>query len=402
LIHLILSLDYEIFGNGSGDVRRDMIEPTHRLLTLCQRHGAKVSIMLEVGEYWAMREAERAGSLHLGYSPSRAVEEQIQNAVRGGHDVQLHLHPWWIGATFRAGNWKLQPQRMRITDLPNGLGSNGDLLSVVGVLCEGKRTLEAMMRPVCAGYECLVYRAAMFWGQPSGELIRGLKEAGLVADSSVVRGLHERAPVPTDYRRAESAVGYWWTSAEDISQSGAQGEQIVEFPVYSRLRPYLSNFKWTKLCATLKRRFRERGDTHGHGMVEARQSTESFGHVLGKLCTAQPLKYDFCKLSANDLIRGLRRSIHDDPMDGDGFGTPVVMLGHSKDFWNDRNLEVFLKFVTEECEGKAGFSTFGECTRKILEKDIPSEEGAKDVALSRGVAGREDSHLNRGRQNGSP
>ena len=78
MIHLVLSLDYEIFGNGSGDVRRNMIEPTDRLLALCNKYGAKLSIMLEVGEYWAMKRAEETGSLHLGYSPSREIEKQIK------------------------------------------------------------------------------------------------------------------------------------------------------------------------------------------------------------------------------------------------------------------------------------------------------------------------------------
>jgi len=226
-----------------------------------------------------------------------------------------------------------------------------------------------MIRPICADYECLVYRAAMFWGQPSGELIQGLKRAGLVADSSVIPGLYETAPAPTDYRHAESMTGHWWTCADDISQSGPQGENIIEFPVYSRMRPFVCNFRWTKLCATLKRRRIERADTHGHGMMEARQSTESLGQVLKKLGTLQPLKYDFCKLSAGDMIRELRHAMKSDQAMRNGLGTPVVMLGHSKDFWNDRNLEMFFRFIKKECEGRVLFSTLGELTKRILKRD---------------------------------
>jgi hypothetical protein len=386
VIQLVLSLDYEIFGNGSGDVRRDMIEPTRRLLALCDGYGVQVSIMLEVGEYWAMKEAERAGSLHLDYSPSREIEEQIHNAVHCGHDVQLHLHPWWIGASFQDGNWRLHPEYKRVTDLPNNAGSEGDLFSVVGVLCEGKRTLEALVRPVCPDYECLVYRAAMFWGQPSGELIQGLKKAGLVADSSVISGMHETAPVPTDYRQAASETGYWWTDANDLSRSGRTGEHLIEFPVYARLRPYMCNFKWTKLCATLKRRSQEKSNTHGHGMMDARRSTEPFARVLRRLATRQPLKYDFCKLSAGDMIRGLRRLLSSELVEGNAVDTPVVMLGHSKDFWNDWNLAAFLKFVKEECAGRVRFSTLGECTRRVLERDTRGTKKLVREACSEGVA----------------
>lgn len=374
MIHLVLSLDYEIFGNGSGDVRRDMIEPTQRLLALCDTHGAKVSIMFEVGEYWAMKQAEEAGSLRLGYSPSREIEQQLQDAAGRGHDVQLHLHPWWIGAAFEGSRWRLHPEYRRVSDLPNGIGSEDDPLSVVGVLSRGKQTLEAIVKATRPEYECLVYREAMFWGQPSEVLVTGLKQAGLAGDSSVVKGLYETNPVPTDYRQAESATGYWWTRADEISLRGPTGEHIVEFPVWSRMRPYASNFKGTKLRVSLKRRCVERASANGHGMMEARKSRDSLGTILRKLGSFQPMKYDFCKLSARDMIRGLRQSIEDDEGVENGFGTPLVMLGHSKDFWNDRNLGTFLEFVQAECAESVRFGTFGELTKKIVERDRHTEE----------------------------
>jgi len=376
----VLSLDYEVFGNGSGDVRRDMVEPTQRLLALCNEYGAKLSIMLEVGAYWAMSEAERAGLLDLGYSPTRQVEEQIRQAARDGHDVQLHLHPWWIGAGFAGGRWQLHPEYRQITDLPHGVGSEGDPLSILGVLYEGKRTLEDMVHPVRPEYECLVYRAAMFWGQPSERLITGLKRVGLRADSSVVSGLYEASPVPTDYRNAPSSAGYWWTSAEDIGQSGRKGEHIIEFPIYSKTQTYLCNFKWTKLHASLKRSLVERVNVRGHGMMQARNSSRPLRQILKELGTVYAFKYDFCKLGAADMIRWLRRLIRDDRRRGDQMDTPLVMLGHSKDFWNDRNLDRFLGYVKTACSTEVCFSTLGELTRMIVNQDAQSREGKKLTA----------------------
>ena len=383
MIDLILTLDYELFGNGSGDVSRDVIEPTSRLLGICDRYGAKLTIFLEVGEYWAMKEAERTGTLCLDYSPSQEIEEQLQRAVRFGHDVQLHLHPWWIGASFEAGRWRLCPQYKRVTDLPNGLGSEDDPLSIVGALTRGRRTLETIIHPVDADYECRAYRAAMFWGQPSGELIAGMKKSGLLADSSVIYGLHETAPVPTDYRRAPSAHGYWWTTSEDISQAGPTGEHILEFPVYSQQKPYVCNFKWTKLRTTLKRRRTEKANMHGHGMMEARRSTESLGSIRQKLTSLQPLKYDFCKLSARDMIRGALRATEADEMSERDSGTPVVMLGHSKDFWNDWNLEAFLKYVKDKGEGRMCFSTLGQVTKRIFARHRTNATGSRPAMDAR-------------------
>jgi hypothetical protein len=321
-----------------------------------------------------MKKAEEAGSLRLGYSPSKEIEEQLQRAVRSGHDVQLHLHPWWIGAAFEDNRWRLNSEYRRISDLPNGIGSAEDLFSLVGVLSQGKRTLESIIRPECPEYECLVYRAAMFWGQPSKALITGLKTAGLMADSSVVGGLYEKSPVPTDYRDVPSSVGYWWTSEDDIGRAGPRGEQIIEFPVNSRLRPYVCNLKWTKLSATLKRRSVEKANTQGYGMLEARKSTDSLGGILKRLWTLQPLKFDFCKLSAGDMIRWLRRLIDDDRIIDDELDITVVMLGHSKDFWNDQNLASFLNFIQKKYREHVRFSTFAEETKRIIERVHPNHK----------------------------
>ena len=58
--------------------------------------------------------------------------------------------------------------------------------------------------------------------------------------------------------------------------------------------------------------------------------------------------------------------MQDAPAEAGDFGTPVVMLGHSKDYGNDRNLAVLLKFVKEQCADRVRFSTLAECTRRIL------------------------------------
>ena len=366
MIQLVLSLDYEVFGNGSGDVRRDIIEPTQRLLELCDKYGAKVSIFFEVGEYWAMKKAERDGLLNLNYSPSIEIEKQVQLAAKNGHDVQLHLHPWWIGAEFVNSKWQLNPEYRRITDLPNGMGNENDIFSIVGVLSQGKETLENIIKPVCPDYECLTYRAGAFWAQPSKDLIAGIKKAGLIADSSVVQGLIEEKPILTDYRRAKSSIGYWWTNEEDISLSGIDGENIIEFPVYSKIKSYLCNFKWTKLSATLKRRKNEKEDPHGHGMKKARQSTDSSKTILRKLFSTQPIKYDFCKLSAKDMIQGLKQAIKDNGLENKTADTPVILLGHCKDYWNDKNLEKFLGFVKNRCSNNTEFSTYTVIIKKII------------------------------------
>lgn len=367
MVNLILTLDYEIFGNGSGDVVRDIIEPTDRLLDICDEHGAKLSLMFEVAEYWAFRAAEENALLQLDYNPTELMEQQVRRAVERGHDVQLHIHTQWIGAEFKEGRWQVKSEQLSLLDLPEGLCAFEDESPISKVLTEGKKTLEGILKVVDPGYECLVFRARELCLEPSAEIIRAFKTAGLVADSSVVYGLYSQVPERNiDYRKAESNYGYWWTDYKDVQRKGASGENILEFPVCSFMKPYIANFKWTKFYTTLKRRsIQSSGNNQNFKSVSSKHAQKR--SLIKELFRSYPLKLDFCKLSAADMCKFLDKIIRNNSSTS-GDIVPVVMIGHSKDFWNDRNLKTFLYRVREEYidKGQVTFTTLGETVRSIL------------------------------------
>lgn len=49
---LLFTLDYELYGNGSGDVFKHIIEPTDKILGIVEKYNAKLTIFFEVIEYW--------------------------------------------------------------------------------------------------------------------------------------------------------------------------------------------------------------------------------------------------------------------------------------------------------------------------------------------------------------
>ena len=55
--NIILTLDYELYGNGSGNVFRHIIEPTEKILSIAERYNVKITIFFEVIEYGAQNEA---------------------------------------------------------------------------------------------------------------------------------------------------------------------------------------------------------------------------------------------------------------------------------------------------------------------------------------------------------
>ena len=369
MINLILSLDYEIFGNGAGDVMRDIISPTDRLLDICDRHSAKLTIMFEAAEYWAFKKME--DKLDLGYSPANVMAEQAQNAISRGHDVQLHLHPQWIGAELNDGVWRVRIDQWCITELPHGLGNKEDKYSITGALSKGKHTLERIICPIKPTYECIAFRAGGFHVQPSRYVILAMKAAGLFIDSSVVQGLYEKSPQwCCDFRTAESNFGYWWTTADDICLSGPDYEQILELPVYSRMHPYITNFRWSKLRAELKRRKLESRYTGTIKQAGGIRSTHKPIQVLQKLTSIHPVTVDFCKMNARSMIRAVEQIISINSPHGDETKQtiPVVLIGHSKDFWNDEQLDRFLSTVgsLSRYKGEIKFSTFSDVAEELI------------------------------------
>ena len=380
LLPLILTLDYETFGSGVGDVMRDVIEPTRRLLSICDKHQAKMTIMFEVGEYWAFERYESQLRKDLGYSPWEQMRGQAVDAVQRGHDIQLHLHPQWIGATYNRGAWQLENRYWRLADLPGGLGGKDQITSITGALHAGKQTLECMIRPVKADYECVCFRAGGFYAQPSRDVIAGMKEAGLRMDSSVVRGYRTDTPFPVDYSNVKTDKLVWWTTDTELVAEGRPGENILELAVSSRMEPYWNSFKWAKLRAAMRRRKTERASRAGKGSGSSNNisSVPSCRTVLRKMLRKHAGTFDFCKLSRKDMLKRIRE--HAGHLD-----QPLVLIGHSKDFVNDRNFDKFLSNVHQDATVQ--FMTMSEYTRTRVRDATRAERGRPAPCDSQPAAG---------------
>jgi hypothetical protein len=252
-----------------------------------------------------------------------------------------------------------------IADLPHGLGDRGDEYSIMGALSKGKRTLESMLCPIQPTYRCIAFRAGGFHIQPSSQVIPAMKAVGLLIDSSVVKGLHIQSEWwHCDFRMAASNYGCWWTTADDVCRSGPEYEQILELPVYSRMRPYITNFRWSQFRKVFRCKMLE---SSYPGAIY--RSTKKLTDVLPKLVSVQPVTVDFCVLSARSMVKTVEAIIAvNGYSDIDTERTvPVVLIGHSKDFWNDKHLDGFLSTMRSYSSSKGGirFSTFSNVAQVV-------------------------------------
>ena len=91
---LLLTLDYELFGDGSGDVFKHIVEPTNSVLEVAERYGAKITVFFEVVEYWRLKQEWESGN-HMGYdnNPVEAMEflQKRLNMTRNNEELLMTM-----------------------------------------------------------------------------------------------------------------------------------------------------------------------------------------------------------------------------------------------------------------------------------------------------------------------
>jgi hypothetical protein len=366
MISIILTLDYEIYGDGSGDVKQDMIIPTNRILKICDKYEAKLTLMFEVLEYLAFKREEKNDTLKLNYSPSKEIEKQARQIVKKGHDVQLHLHPQWINAKYYKNKWKLNLKTWRLPNLSDTNQDVNDISTISGVLFQGKKILDRMLIPNKKDYECLAFRSGAWCIQPEKKIIQAMKYAGLLVDSTVFKGGYINNDSYFDFRQAFHNYNYWWTELDDICKKGKKGENIAELPIYSQMKPFVYNLKFTKL----KNIIMKNNNNYNRKSSNISNKNSDIMIILKNIFKTYPIKWNMNTMSYSELYSFLENVIIKEKNNPNEI--PLIMIGHSKAFYNDENFEKFLKMVNEKIISKnlAKFQTLGEFIKKNIKGDL--------------------------------
>jgi len=225
MLQVIFTLDYEIHGNGDGSPLTLMVEPTRRLLDQFERHGARLTILADVAEILKFKDhVETNGHDTFHY---HAIARQLQDAIRRGHDVQLHLHSSWFNARYDGTHWVQDWSEYNFAALP---------VHVMQAYVEtGKQYLESLLQAVDPHYRCTGFRAANWSMQPSRNAMEVLQRNGITMESSVFKWGRRSGLVNFDYSDAPSALLPWRASFDDVCHQDSQSP-IWEVPIYAERR----------------------------------------------------------------------------------------------------------------------------------------------------------------------
>lgn len=346
---IVVSVDYEIFGNGTGDVRQHVTDPTEHMARTLEDAGAPLTVFVEMEEQVAFERNAPALRGHLGYDPAELIRQQIGALARRGHDFQLHLHPQWHRSAWSGAEWRLQHDIHTVDAL------HEDQAAATEHLWERKAKLESY-----AGQPVTAYRCGAFAAQPGGRLLRALEANHFIIESSVVCGLRRDEPhVQLDYRRAPSDRRMWRVST-DVAVRDDAGT-LTEVPIHSVMGRRWQQVTWQRLQAKFSRNVpKQRQDEmmNQFGISKRRPLG-----LLKFLMSPVPLKLDFHNVTPRRLLQWIRSAPAphpDDPLD------VLVLIGHTKEHINPGAFEEFVRLVKRDNDIR--IVSFSEVARQLRER----------------------------------
>lgn len=339
--NLVFTLDYEIHGNGDGDPWRLMVEPTWRLMTLLEKYGRKLTIMADVAEILAFKRyfAEtRKDVFHVA-----EIESQLQDAIRRGHDVQLHIHSSWFNAKWDGRKWDQCIEEYNMAALPI------ERIDVMVSQCVDY--LNTLLSPVKSDYKVWLFRAANWSMMPTENIYQVLLKYDITSDTSVYKGGVQGGNVSYDYRDAHHCLLSYPADKSNINHlaSPNQSQTITEYPIYTEMRPFwsfVSPIRFYRMCRSKFHRHKHNSSSHSSSDVEIDKADNR--HLsMRSFFRYDPWKLDFNQATGRQLISALKRIKGMKIEDRDN--VDVLLIGHSKSFisYNEKTLEVFLKWASK-------------------------------------------------------
>jgi len=331
MIECIFTLDYEIYGDGTGSLDELVYEPTERLRHVFEKWGVRFVNFVEVAEFERIETTGTDAAIEL-------VKQQVKDMHRSGYEIALHLHPQWYNARFERGHWQLDYTEYNLCTLPQP--------RIAEIVDRSVNYLGYMVdKPQ---FSPLSFRAGNWLFQPTRNAALELSRRGLRIDSSVFKGglQHNHR---LDYRPA-LRNGYYWPFSSDVSEPDPAG-QWLELPIYTEM---VAPWKMT----TSKRM--GMGNSFGGTRGNLRKK---LNRAIDFLRFRYPLKFDFCRMTLAELTSMMDRVILQDRQDPASL-KPIVAIGHSKDLNDVQTVDAFLSFLREK---NISIDTFENIFAKVSE-----------------------------------
>lgn len=379
-ILIVIHDDWELKGNGAGNVARLQYLPALFLMDLAERHNAKLTFTAEVGQQLAFLR-------HTAEDPGLAVqarlwEETIGLMLARGFDVQLHIHPHWFRARFEGGAFRLD-RDWNLATYPEE--------ERAGILRKSVAYLREVKERAGGDTGVTVFKAGSYGMQPWPGMLAGLREAGIQLVLGVQKGLRIDHPdFQADYTQLEEPVLPYYPDAEDVCRVGTPETGLVVLPVThytvglggkaARLARRLSPTRWLRKPEDGLDVFAAAPETPSPlAPSKAQRLAQAVGAAHARLDLGSGQAFIEWKCALDAMMRKLLAH----PAEA----VPLVIESHSKNFaGNTRALRRFFTYLFETYGTHIETETLGGMARRIAAGELPIRSaGVPPASGSAGV-----------------
>lgn len=357
--NILIEDDWEVMGNGLGNVAQLQYLPSMFFMKLARRLGINLTFMVDVVQQLVYKEhSHRDYNLKL---QKNLWDDTVLLMKSYGFDVQLHLHPQWKNAKhekdffYLDNNWNF------------GKYSPADQETIIS---DSINYLEELIKPIDPDYKVIAYKGGSWGLQPSGDLLRNMEKHGIRIVTGVRKGMY----LPgngVDYRNLEEPVMPYYPDYNDLCKISTEKKEIFIVPLQT-VKPGITGLGY--LAVDLVKRKISKKDSLRHyydanipnRIFElspiAEESKPKFPFISYKTHLKignQPFNY--LKTSFDQVIKQLT----DTPYQR----IPILIECHTKQYNNYYgDIERFLSYVLDKYGDIVDFSTLSEFLREVETK----------------------------------
>lgn len=367
-IHLALVDDWELSGNGSGDIRQLQFEPLRRLVAIYNRLGIHGSFNAEVMQQITFRQHQNEHKELKLWADE--WDDIVRETFRQGHDIQLHIHPQWQDAEYKSGRWELTAD-WSILNYSREQASQ--------MLHRGKEYLEKLLRDIDPSYRCVSFRSGAWCIAPSPHMLDLLVELGIVFDMSIVAGVkYDTRNIKLDYTTCEEEFLPYYPVMTDARKVSDKVEPIICVPTncFYASRKQVLRHHLDKAVGKIRTKIAGPTTVSNNG-----RSVETYGeewaqvdgglskriyrkgivpYLKGKHTISDLAQLDYALME--EMLESIRQRSRASGLSD----VPVVLENHTKDLQNFSDLEQFLEKAAESSDVK--FITLTELARNLNQK----------------------------------
>lgn len=349
-IHLAFVDDWELSGNGSGDIRELQFRPMRELVSIYNKHGVRGSFNAELMQQLSFRQFE--GAHPELKSLADDWDAHVSETLRDGHDIQLHVHPQWQNPEYEDHEWKLTADWSILNYEPE---------TAYRMLSAGKEYLENLLRPLDPSYRCVSFRAGSWCIAPSPHILNLLVRLDIVFDMSIVGGLHyETKNIKLDYTNCDEDFLPYYPVMTDARKVSDKIEPIICVPTnhfYGSRRQVFRHHvgkAWGKLRQHLGPQSSQPNDVrsaaaYGHEWAEKSHIsplTRIYEKGLEPYIRGKHLLSDIAQLDYS-FLKEMLASIRHRARLSNLEHIPVILENHTKDVRDFSDIERFVAEVAK-------------------------------------------------------